>query len=126
MDVSKIVLPVVKAGTDAVLHFLKQKPEKAAAAVKEAAPKVAEQFGGVSLAEWSALAKEVCHGLNCTLHDGYLWFHFKSKRGHQTLHTQMYIDEAGRLAGWVHHYAGEIRSAADDFIELANKKILKK
>lgn len=83
-----------------------------------------ETFGGVPLSQFNKLAKQSYHGINCTIDQwGFLVFHSKSNRGHQTFHTQMMIDEAGKLINLGGHYLGQWKSSADYFAELVNKTL---
>lgn len=122
MKLKKLILPAVGLLGTAAAVLLHKRPKDVAEVAKAITPETEEMFNGVPLSQLNKLPKEVYHGIRCSVDkSGFLWFHFKSKRGHQTLHTQMYIDEAGKLAGWVHHFPGEIRSSADDFIQKANE-----
>lgn len=121
MSIKKWLLPIAGA-LGVVAVALKMKPKEIVNIPNVIVPEPEELFHGVPLSKLNQLAKEVYHGVRCSVDkSGFLWFHFRSKRGHQTLHTQMYVDEAGKLVGWVHHFPGEIRSSADDFIQKANE-----
>lgn len=83
---------------------------------------VEETFGGITLSKLDKLAKEIYHGLSCSIDKwGFLVFNSKSKRGHQTFHTQMTLDETGRLINLGGHYPGQWWSSADEFVKKANE-----
>ena len=79
-------------------------------------------FAGIPLSKLSELAKQIHHGLYCTIDQwGFLVFHSKSNRGHQTFHTQMTLDETGKLINLGGHYPGQWWSSADEFAKKANE-----
>ena len=68
------------------------------------------------------MAKQIYHGLYCTIDQwGFLVFHYKSNRGHQTFHAQMTLDDAGKLVNLGGHYPGQWWSGADEFAKKANE-----
>ncbi len=79
-------------------------------------------YFGVSMAKLNELAKEVYHGLYCTEDGGFLIFHCKSNRGHQTFHYQLSIDEEGLIAYLGGNYPGQCWSSADIFAKRANER----
>lgn len=88
----------------------------------EVVSKPVEMFAGVPLSDLDRLAKEVYHGLSCSIDKwGFLIFNWKSNRGHQTFHTQMMIDEAGKLVNLGGQYPGQTWSTADEFARRANE-----
>lgn len=79
-------------------------------------------FCGVPLSKLNELAKQIYHGLSCTIDQcGFLVFHSKSNRGHQTSHTQMELDQTGKLLNLGGHYPGQWWSSADEFAKKANE-----
>ena len=102
------------------------KSQKVKTGVKESPVKV-ELFHGVSLLDLTKLAQSMYHGLKCTIdpRGDYLWFHYKSKRGHQLNRSQMAITPGGKLVNLFEgHYPGETWNAADEFVKQANEKFL--
>ncbi len=74
------------------------------------------------MSKLNELAKQVYHGMSCTIDQwGFLIFHSKSNRGHQLFHTQMTLDEAGKLINLGGHYLGQWWSSADEFAKRANE-----
>ena len=91
-------------------------------AVKE--PEVT--FDGIPLSKLNELAKQCYHGIKCTVDkDGFLVFHSFSRSGKTKFHTQMMLDEAGKLENLGGHYPGQWKSAADEFVKLFNKTFKK-
>lgn len=124
MDFKKVLLPIVGIGgmviAGVILNKRLSEPAKTVAAI---IPEAEEAFAGVPLSKLSNLAKEVYHGLKCSIDQcGFLVFHYKSKRGHQIFHTQMSLDEVGKLISHGGHYPGELWSSADEFVKRANEK----
>lgn len=79
-------------------------------------------FSGVPLSKLNELAKQIYHGLYCSTDQwGFLVFHHKSNRGHQTFHTQMTLDEVGKLINLGGHYPNQWWSGADEFAKRANE-----
>ncbi len=123
MKVWRIVVPVIGGVglLTSVLLGLKP-PVNSSGATSSAVPDVGKMFGGVSLSELDGLAKEIHHGLSCGIDKwGFLIFNWKSNGGHQTFHSQMMIDEAGRLVNLSGNYPGQIWSTADEFAKRANE-----
>ena len=90
--------------------------------VQEAISEPEKRCKGVPLSKLTELAKQVYHGLYCTIDKwGFLVFHYKSNRGHQTFHTQMTLDETGKLINLGGHYPGQWWSRADEFAKRANE-----
>lgn len=82
-----------------------------------------QTFGGISITKLSELAKQCYHGIDCSLDQwGFLIFNHKSNRGRQIFHTQMMIDEAGKLINLGGHYPGQWKSTADTFAEMVNSE----
>ena len=78
-------------------------------------------FGNIPLSKFNDLAKEIYHGIGCTIDDsGFLVFHCGSKRGHQLNHTQMTLNN-GKLKNLGGHYPGEQWSLEDEFVKRANE-----
>ncbi|WP_238918597.1 hypothetical protein [Clostridium sp. YIM B02555] len=123
MNIKKIVIPVVGVSALLTSILLKKKlGSDATNVVSEALTEPEEVFGGIPLSKLNELAKEVYHGLSCTIDQyGYLIFHSKSNRGHQTFHTQMTLDKAGKLINLGGHYPGQWWSTADKFAKKANE-----
>ena len=104
-------------------HFLKHAVPEAAKVCKQFAPEPERCFKGVPLSALTALAEQIFHGEYCSIDQwGFLVFHYKSNRGHQTLHAQMTLDEAGRLKSLGGYYPGQCWSTADEFVQKANEK----
>lgn len=81
-----------------------------------------QYFHGVPLSKLTELAKQVHHGLYCSIDKwGFLIFHYKSNRGHQIFHPQMTLEKAGKLISLGGHYPGQLRSSADEFAKRANE-----
>ena len=125
MDIKKIVIPIIGVGvliTGILLkNNLRAASDVAKVAFKEAKEPV-ETFGGVSLSKLNELAKGIYRGISCTVDEwGFLVFHSKSNRGHQTFHTQMMIDGANKLKNLGGHYPGQWWSSADEFAKKANE-----
>lgn len=122
MNIKKFVIPVV--GVSALLTTILLKKDSVSDVTKftsEAVTEPEKEFAGIPLSKLSELAKEVYHGLTCTIDQyGFLVFHSKSNRGHQTFQTQMKLDEAGKLINLGGHYPGQWRSSADEFAQKAN------
>lgn len=95
--------------------------------VEKVVTKVAEEpeelFDGIPLSELSELAKQCYHGIKCTIDKyGFLVFYSTSNSGKTKFHTQMALNEAGKLINLGGHYPGQWKSSADTFAELFNKK----
>jgi hypothetical protein len=123
MNIKKIVIPVVGVGALLTSILLKKKlVSDVTNVVSEAVTEPEKAFGGIQLSKLNELAKEVYHGLSCTIdQSGFLVFHSKSNRGHQTFHIQMALDEAGKLINLGGHYPGQWWSSADEFAKKANE-----
>lgn len=81
-----------------------------------------EFFAGVSLSELNDLAKQIYHGIGCSVDKwGFLIFSYKSNRGNITNHVQMSFNEAGKLISHGCHYPGQTWSGADEFAKRANE-----
>lgn len=81
-----------------------------------------KRYKGVPLSKLTELSKQVYYGLYCTIDKwGFLVFHYKSNRGHQTFHTQMTLDETGKLINLGGHYPGQWWSRTDEFAKRANE-----
>ena len=126
IDIKKIVIPVIGVGIVITGILLrgnsKAMPDAAKAAFKTAIePDVT--FGGIPLLKLNELSKEIYHGIKCTIDKwGFLVFHYKSKRGHQTFYSQMKIDDANKLVNMFNgHYQGQWWSSADEFVKRANE-----
>ena len=90
--------------------------------LQEAIPEPEQYYKGVPLSKLDELAKQIYHGLHCTIDQwGFLVFHYKSNRGHTILHPQMTLDEAGKLINLGGHYPGQWWSGADEFAKKANE-----
>lgn len=123
MDFKKIVLSVVGVGALLTGILLKR---KSVSSVTNVTSKVItgpeKTFSGVPLSKLNELAKQVYHGLSCTIDQwGFLVFHSRSNRGHQVFNTQMELNEAGKLINLGGHYPGQWWSSADEFAERANE-----
>jgi hypothetical protein len=124
MSVRKIILPVV--GLGAVIGCLLLKMNLSSNDVAKVASKVTTEpektFEGIPLSKLTELAKEMYHGLSCTIDKwGFLVFHHKSNRGRQTFHPQMTLDDVGKLINLGGHYPGQLSSTADEFAKRANE-----
>ena len=127
MNIKKFVIPVVGVGALLTGILLKRKSiSNVTNIASNAASKVITEhektFGGVPLSKLNELAKEIYHGLSCSIDQwGFLVFHSKSNRGHQTFHTQMVLDEAGKLLNLGGHYPGQLWSSAGEFAKKASE-----
>lgn len=123
MNIKKIVIPVVGVGALLTGILLKKNlVSDVTNVVSEALTEPEKAFGGIPLSRFNELAKEVYHGLSCTIDQcGFLVFHSKSNRGHQMFHIQMTLDEAGKLINLGGHYHGQLWSSADEFAKKANE-----
>lgn len=123
MKLYRILIPVAGTGLFLLSRIVLKKPEAVAEPVNSINVEPEQTYGGVPLSELSELAKNIYHGIKCTIDQwGYLVFHCKSKRGHQTFRTQMYVDDTGKLINLGGHYPGEWWSQADEFAKQANEK----
>lgn len=121
----KIIISVVGIGSAIAGTLLLKNNSKTVSKVVKTATDVVKEpeqtFGGVPLSQLTELAKQCYHGISCTIDQwGFLIFHYKSNRGHQTFHTQMTIDEAGKLINLGGYYPGQWKSTADTFAEMVN------
>lgn len=92
---------------------------------QDAMPEPEQYYKGVPLSKLNELAKQIYHGLYCTIDQwGFLVFHHKSNRGHETLHPQMTIDKTGKLINLGGHYIGQWWSVADEFAKRANEMFI--
>lgn len=126
MDIKKVLIPIAGIGSAIVGALLLKNNSKTASKVAKVAIEAVKEpeplFGGVPLSQLSDLAKQCYHGISCTVDPwGFLIFHHKSNRGHQTFHTQMMIDDAGKLVNLGGHYPGQWKSTADTFAEMVNE-----
>lgn len=126
MDMKKILITVVGIGSAISGALLLKGNSKTASkvvkVVTETVKEPEQTFGGIPLSQLNELAKQCYHGISCTIDQwGFLVFHHKSNRGHQTFHIQMMIDETGKLISLGGHYPGQCKSTADTFTELVNK-----
>lgn len=124
MDMKKFIMPVAGiCGTVLIGVLLKKNP---GVDVEKNIPNIAEKpeknYGGIPLSKLDELAKQIYHGLSCTIDKwGFLVFHYKSNRGHQTFHDQMTLDDAGKLVNLGGHFPGQWWSGADEFAKRANE-----
>ena len=82
-------------------------------------PKSEEMFHGVPVSELDAIAKECYHGLGVRISkDGYLYFDFKSNRGHQTNSAQMSVG-----GGKIGPLFGSNSQAIDEFLEKVRERV---
>ncbi|MBP0965415.1 MAG: hypothetical protein IJZ47_12980 [Oscillospiraceae bacterium] len=124
MKVQNIVLAVASIGGAILTAALIRNgvSSKTVKAVPKVAPEPEKYFKGVPLSKLTELAKQIYHGIYCSIDEwGFLIFHHKSNRGHQTFHTQMALDEAGKLINLGGHYPGQSWSGADEFAKKANE-----
>ena len=123
MDIKKIVIPIIGAGTLLTGVLLKHNSRlKVSKAVSEAVTEPEQVFGGIPISQLNELAKSIYHGVKVTIDKfGFLVFHYTSNSGKTTLHPQMWINELGKLEGNVTHYPGQWWSSADEFIKRANE-----
>ena len=81
-----------------------------------------ETFGGVPLSEFNKIAKQCFHGIRCSIdQEGFLIFHSSSNSGKTKFHTQLVIDELGKLVNLGGHYPGQWWSSADEFAKKVNE-----
>lgn len=123
MNIKKFVIPAV--GIGALLTGILSK-RNSISDMTNVAPKVITEpekaFAGVPLSELNELAKQIYHGLSCTIDQrGFLVFHSISNRGHETFHTQIKLDPTGKLLNLGGHYPGQWWSSADEFAKKANE-----
>ena len=120
---AKPIIPIIGVlGAITTLFALKGSNSQAVKSSTPVTPEPEKLFAGVPLSKLTELAKKVCHGLYCTIDQwGFLVFHSKSNRGHQTFHTQMALDETGKLINLGGHYPGQWWSSADEFAKQANE-----
>lgn len=124
MNAKKVVLTIAGIGGTIITGLLIKSglSSKQAATVQQIIPEPEKCFSGVPLSKLTELAKQIYHGLYCTIDQcGFLVFHYKSNRGHQTFHTQMILDDAGKLVNLGGHYPGQWWSGADEFAKKANE-----
>ena len=80
-------------------------------------------FGGVLLSELNDLAKTICHGIGATIDEyGFLVFHYTYKSSKTKLHSQIKVNETGKLINLfsgVHN--NQWWSSADEFVKKANE-----
>lgn len=78
------------------------------------------KYMGVPLSELDALAKEMYHGIGCSIDKwGNLIFIHKSNRGHQTFRAMMVVED-GIMKQCMGHYPGQWWSTADEFAKQAS------
>ena len=120
---AKHIIPIIGVlGTITTLFILKGSNSQVVKSSTQITPKPEKLFAGVPISQLTKLAKKVSHGLYCTIDQwGFLVFHSKSNRGHQTFHTQMTLDETGKLINLGGHYPGQWCSSADEFVKQANE-----
>lgn len=126
MDIKKVLIPIAGIASAIVGALLLKNNSKTASKVAKVATEAVKEpeslFGGVPLSKLSDLAKQCYHGISCTVDQwGFLIFHHKSNRGHQTFHTQMMIDDAGKLVNLGGYYPGQWKSTADTLAEMVNE-----
>ena len=98
--------------------FAKPAKKMAEESVVPKAPVV--KYMGVPLTELDALAKEMYHGIGCTIDKyGNLIFVHKSNRGHQTFRAMMVVED-GVMKQCMGHYPGQWWSTADEFASQAS------
>lgn len=124
MNVKKVALTILSVGgTIVTALLLKNRGNPKTNDVTEKTIAEPEKvFSGIPLSKLTELAKQIYHGLYCSIDQwGFLVFHHKSNRGHQTFHTQMTLDETGKLINLGGHYPGQLWSSADEFAKKANE-----
>lgn len=126
MNSKKVVGTVIGIGTFIGGALLLKNHKSNSVPVHKVTAQIIEEpeilFAGISLEKLNELAKQIHHGLNCTIDQwGFLVFNHKSNRGHQTFHTQMSINDAGKLINLGGHYPGQWWSNADEFAKRANE-----
>lgn len=124
MNLKKVVLTTAGIGGTILAGVLLKKgiSSNTVKAVQDVILEPEKHFKGVPLSKLTELAKQIYHGLYCTIDQwGFLVFHYKSNRGHQTFHTQMALDKAGKLINLGGHYPGQWWSGADEFAKSANE-----
>lgn len=124
MRLKEVVLTVVGIGGTILTGVLLKKSvsPRTVKVTQEVISDPEELFNCVPLSKLTELAKQIYHELYCTIDKyGFLIFHHKSNRGHQTFHVQMALDEAGKLKNLGGHYPGQWWSGADEFAKRANE-----
>lgn len=133
INYKKVIVPALGsvATTVGVLVLKDNKSKKqlldtTAKAVKDAVKELEVMFDGIPLSKLNEIAKQVYHGIKCTV-DQYVFlvFHSTSRSGKTKFHTQMMLNDEGKLVNLGGHYPGQWRSAADEFVELFNKRFKK-
>ena len=123
MNILKIATPILSLGALVISSVVLKKKSEGVMPISDDIIHQEELFGGVPLSKLDELAKEVFHGINCTIDKwGFLVFKHRSKRGHQINYTQMKLDETGKLINLGVHYPGELWSLADEFAKKANER----
>lgn len=124
MNLKRIILTATGIGGTILTGVLirKRSSSRTINVAQKVVPTPEKCFNGVPLSKLTELAKQIYHGLYCSIDQwGFLVFHYKSNRGHQTFHTQMTLDETGKLINLGGHYPGQLRSGADEFAKRANE-----
>lgn len=124
MNLKRIILTATGIGGTILTGVLirKRSSSRTINVAQKVVPTPEKCFNGVPLSKLIELAKQIYHGLYCSIDQwGFLVFHYKSNRGHQTFHTQMTLDETGKLINLGGHYPGQLRSGADEFAKRANE-----
>ena len=105
-----------------ICHFAR----KSSATVQNTLSSTADStvcFKGVPLSDLSELAKNVYHGISCTIDKyGFLNFHYKSNRGRQTLCARLTLNDAGKLKNLSNCFPNQLWSGVDAFLKEANEK----
>lgn len=128
MKIKKIGISIVGvAGVVGAIVIGNKNPKTTTEVIKKAAKTVKgkeDYFGGIPLSEFNMIAKQCYHGIKCTVDQwGFLVFHHKSNRGHQTIRVQMKMNDSGELVNLGGYYPGQWKSTADDFVELVNNSL---
>ena len=126
MDFRKIAIPfgIIALITGVMLESNPKTASVMAETALNVTPDPEKLFGGIPLSKLDDLAKSIHRGLWCSIDKGFLIFHHKSNRGHQTFHTQMTIDSMNKLINLGGHYPGQWWSTADEFAKRANELFL--
>lgn len=70
-------------------------------------------FFGVPVSELAAIARTCYHGIGVRVSDNFLYYYFKSNRGHQTFSAQMEVGPDGKL----HSLFGITHASIYEFLE---------
>lgn len=96
-------------------------------ATSEVAKDVAaeKKYHGVLLSVLNRIAESINSRNYCTIDNDYLMLHYKSNRGHQTNHAQLYVDKFGKLVsrnpGFA--YPGQVKSGESEFLNRVNENM---